>query len=200
MWKHLYGPKKETPLYITIVSGLPRSGTSMMMRMLEAGGMEVVIDNVRQADADNPYGYYEFEKVKKIKEDASFLEETHGKAFKMVSLLLYELPKAKQYKIIFMKRNIDETLASQKVMLGRGGKGVEEDNIGMKRAFENHIHQITLWLAQQEHTDVMYVNYHDVLEDALASAQAINQFLGNRLDVRKMAAIVDQALYRHRAQ
>ena len=114
--------------------------------------MEVVIDNVRQADTDNPYGYYEFEKVKKIKEDSSFLEGTYGKAFKMVSLLLYELPKDRHYKIIFMKRNMDEMLASQKFMLERAGKSSEEGSTEMKRVFEKHLHQVTLWLAQQENT------------------------------------------------
>ena len=102
---------------ITIVSGLPRSGTSMMMRMLEAGGMEVVTDNIRKANGDNPHGYFEFEKVKKIKEDSSWLDETFGKVFKMVSMLLYELPSDKNYKIIFMKRNMKEIMASQRIML-----------------------------------------------------------------------------------
>jgi hypothetical protein len=195
MWKHPFDLKQD----ITIVSGLPRSGTSVMMQMLKAGGMEVVTDNIRQADADNPHGYYEFEKVKKIKEDASFLDETYGKAFKMVSLLLYDLPKDKRYKIIFMKRNMDEMLASQKVMLQRGGKHVEEDSTGMKKSFERHLDQITSWLAQQENIDVIYVNYHDVITHALSTVQAINQFLGNRLDVHHMVAVVDQALYRNRA-
>src|SRR5271157_2249400 len=92
---------------IIIVSGLPRSGTSLMMQMLENGGVVVVTDGIRTADTDNPRGYFEFERVKKIKEDASWLPETRGKAFKMVSQLLYDLPPTEKYKIVFMDRDLD---------------------------------------------------------------------------------------------
>src|SRR5438270_5105425 len=104
---------------IIIVSGLPRSGTSLMMQMLDQGGVEVLTDNIRTADTDNPRGYYEFEKVKKIKQDASWLPQTRGKAFKMVSQLLYDLPASEQYLIIFMERDLDEMLLSQEKMLER---------------------------------------------------------------------------------
>ena len=99
---------------ITIVSGLPRSGTSMMMQILESGGMKVITDNIRKADEDNPHGYYEYERVKKIKDDTGWLKETRGKAFKMISLLLYDLPSNENYKVIFMKRKMSEILASQR--------------------------------------------------------------------------------------
>src|SRR5262245_36404912 len=101
------------PPEIIVVSGLPRSGTSLMMQMLDGGGIEVVTDNVRTADTDNPRGYYELEKVKRIKHDASWLPETRGKAFKMVSQLLYDLPPTECYRIIFMERDFDEMLLSQ---------------------------------------------------------------------------------------
>src|SRR5713101_3371282 len=107
---------------IIIVSGLPRSGTSLMMQMLENGGVEIVTDNIRAADTDNPRGYYEFEKVKKIKQDASWLPATRGKAFKMVSQLLYDLPTSEQYRIIFMERDLEEVLLSQEKMLQRLGR------------------------------------------------------------------------------
>ena len=107
---------------IIIVSGLPRSGTSLMMQMLDNGGIEVVTDNVRTADTDNPRGYYEFEQVKKIKEDVSWLPGTRGKAFKMVSQLLYELPASEKYRVIFMERDLDEMIRSQEKMLARLGK------------------------------------------------------------------------------
>src|SRR5713101_4497721 len=106
---------------IIIVSGLPRSGTSLMMQMLENGGVEVMTDNTRTADTDNPRGYYEFEKVKKIKQDSSWLPLTRGKAFKMVSQLLYDLPPGERYRIIFMGRDLDEVLLSQEKMLERLG-------------------------------------------------------------------------------
>src|SRR5512143_2182608 len=114
--------------FTVIVSGLPRSGTSMMMRVLEAGGMEVAVDNVRRADEDNPRGYYEFEQVKNIRQDKSWFNGLQGRAVKMVSMLLYDLPADKRYKIVFMKRNMQEILSSQRIMLDRRGeKGQEPD-------------------------------------------------------------------------
>ncbi|MGO9469165.1 MAG: hypothetical protein ACLQVF_33985 [Isosphaeraceae bacterium] len=108
--------------HIIIVSGLPRSGTSLMMQMLDQGGVEIVTDNIRRADTDNPRGYYELEQVKKIKNDVSWLPATRGKAFKMVSQLLYELPPTEEYRVIFMERDLDEMLVSQEKMLARLNK------------------------------------------------------------------------------
>jgi hypothetical protein len=111
----------NTENFITIVSGLPRSGTSMMMQMLAAGGMPALADNLRQADEDNPRGYYEFERVKEVATDSSWLDEAEGKAVKMVYRLLYDLPADRSYRVIFMIRSLDEVIASQQVMLERSG-------------------------------------------------------------------------------
>jgi len=199
MSKQLFGLEKTASAAITIVSGLPRSGTSMMMRMLEVGGMEVMTDNIRQADADNPLGYYELEKVKRIQEDATFLDDAHGKAFKMVSMLLRHLPPHKDYKIIFMRRDLQEVLASQKIMLARRGKDTSGDDQEMARHFAKHLDDMAAWLATQQHMDVMYVGYHDVFRHPLRSAETVNRFVGHRLDPHKMAAVVEPTLYRNRA-
>lgn len=200
MWRHLFGAARQPPQAITIVSGLPRSGTSMMMRMLEAGGMAVVVDNLRPADADNPYGYYEFERVKQLKDDASFLDHAHGKALKAVFTLLYDLPQDRTYDIIFMQRKMTEVLRSQRTMLHRHGKDSQPiDDEKMGQLFAKHLEEAYAWLAMQEHFQVLYVNYEDVMTAPLANAQRVNQFLGNRLDARKMAAMVDPTLYRNRA-
>jgi hypothetical protein len=199
MWKRLFRPKNMSASYITIVSGLPRCGTSMMMQMLAAGGLEVLVDHIRQADKDNPNGYYELEKVKKIKEDALFIEHATGKVFKMVSLLLYDLPPGKQYKIIFMKRNLEEMLTSQRIMLQRNKKDPQDNNEEeLRKNFENHMSKIIPWLDRQENMEVIYVNYNDVVKNPHLYAQAVNQFLSNRLDVQKMVEVVDQTLYRNR--
>jgi hypothetical protein len=171
----------------------------MMMRMLEAGGMEIVTDHIRQADADNPQGYYELEKVKKVKEDAAFLDDTHGKAFKMVSLLLRDLPPHKDYKIIFMQRDMAEVLASQKIMLQRRGKNTSRDTQEMGQIFAKHLDDITAWLGAQPHMDVLYVHYSHIMQQPLTSAETVNDFLGQHLDAHKMAAVVDFTLYRNRA-
>jgi hypothetical protein len=184
---------------VTIVSGLPRSGTSMMMRMLEAGGMGVLTDHIRTADVDNPKGYYEFERVKQIKDDQAWLDDAKGKAVKMVSALLIDLPPGYQYKVIFMRRRIEEILASQRQMLIRQGKpadAVADDR--MAAMFEKHIVQMKAWLVQQPNLEVVYVDYNDMLRDPLQPVQAIDALLGHRLDTDEMLKVVDPALYRQR--
>ena len=107
---------------IVVVSGLPRSGTSLMMQMLQAGGMPLLIDDLRPADTDNPNGYWEYEPVKRLQQDNSWIPQAEGKAVKVVSALLQYLPPQHTYKIIFMQRPMQEVLASQTVMLERRGE------------------------------------------------------------------------------
>ena len=184
---------------ITIVSGLPRSGTSMMMKMLEAGGMEVLTDNIRTADEDNPKGYYEFERVKQIEEDREWLPEAQGKVVKMIAALLKHLPPDYDYKIIFVRRNMEEILASQKQMLIR--RGEPTDRIGdekMAALFQRHVQQVEAWLAEQPNIDVLYTHYNEILASPEENAVRINHFLGNTLDVKSMTEIVDPELHRQR--
>lgn len=183
---------------IVIVSGLPRSGTSMMMKMLEAGGIEVIIDDIRKADEDNPKGYYEFEDVKKIKENVSWLRGAQGKAVKMVSMLLYELPSTYNYQIIFMRRGIGEILASQRKMLERKGeKNIPADE-EMWRLYDKHLRGIEEWLDKQANMKVLYLHYGDVLNTPNKSAETIREFLNIPLDTEKMVQTVDKSLYRNK--
>lgn len=182
---------------ITIVSGLPRSGTSLMMQMLECGGMTIVTDEIRAADVDNPRGYFEFEKVKKVREDASWLPDARGKGFKMVSQLLYELPASERYRIIFMERNIDEMLRSQEKMLNRlDRKAAPRDE--MKRSYALHVEKLYEWLRQQQHIDVLHVSYNELVENPQAEAERVGEFLDGKLNVESMAGAVDPSLYRNR--
>jgi len=185
--------------FITIVSGLPRSGTSMMMQMLVAGGIPALTDNIRRADEDNPRGYYELEAVKKVKEDTSFLDAARGKVVKMVHLLLYDLPPRHRYRVVFMRRQIDEVLASQKVMLERLGKpGGKLTDADLARVFESQIAQLQEWLAGQPHFAVCYVNYNHVIRDPAPIVEELNGFLGGALDTAAMMRSVDPSLYRRR--
>ncbi len=186
--------------HITIVSGLPRSGTSMMMQMLDAGGMEILTDHIRKADADNPHGYFELEKAKKIKEDASWLPDARGKAFKIVSMLLYALPAEYQYRIIFMKRDMAEILASQSRMLRRLNKESSTNDAEMGRLFGKHLAEIEAWLGRQTDMETMTVNFRDVIASPAAVAVAVNRFLGAVLDAGNMVRAVDPALYRNKAE
>jgi hypothetical protein len=185
--------------YVTIVSGLPRSGTSMMMKMLEAGGMAVVTDNVRTADEDNPKGYYEFERVKKIETDTAWLPEARGKVVKMISALLRHLPADHRYKVVFMRRRIDEVLASQRQMLVRRGKPTDAVSDEKRAAaFAKHVGQVEEWLAARPDVDVLYVSYNEMVDDPAPHAARIAAFLDGGLDTAAMAGVVAGELYRQR--
>lgn len=183
---------------VIVVSGLPRSGTSMMMKMLEAGGITPLIDNIREADIDNPKGYYEFERVKKLPEDVAWLPEAEGKAVKMVSMLLRDLPTDRHYKVIFMRRKMEEILASQKKMLERTKKDIVVDDAEMKELFEMLLEQQLKWLAEQTHIDVLYTWYHEILENPEPVIAEVNAFLGGQLDIAAMHDTVDTSLYRNK--
>ena len=186
-------------LDIILVSGLPRSGTSMMMQMLEAGGIELIVDHIRKADEDNPKGYYEFEKIKQLEKDSSWLENAYGKAVKVISMLLYHLPTNKNYKIIFMTRKMDEVLASQNKMLKRRGQPPDNvDDQVMAEKFNKHLRKISKWLNKQENMETIFINYNDVISSPMEKSKKTNRFLGNMLNINKMVNVVDSFLYRQR--
>jgi hypothetical protein len=184
---------------IVIVSGLPRSGTSMMMKILEAGGMSIATDNIREADEDNPKGYYELEKVKKLKIDNTWLGDIAGMAVKMISMLLYDLPARYSYKIIFMRRKLEEVLASQKRMLERHDRLADyAGDDEMRELYGQHLEEVERWLGQQDNIEVVYVNYKDFLEAPVENVKRLNESLGGHLDESAMAEVVDSQLYRQR--
>ena len=184
---------------ITIVSGLPRSGTSMMMRMLDAGGLLALTDGIREADDDNPRGYYEFEPVKKTKEDASWLESARGKVVKMVHLLLLDLPTDRRYHVIFMRRHLDEVLRSQDVMLARKGKDTGSlSNEKVKEVFRAQLDRVDKYLREHSNFEMLHVSYNEMIDGATPAVRAVNEFLGGWLDEQAMAGVVDPSLYRQR--
>lgn len=187
---------------IIIVSGLPRSGTSMMMKMLEAGGIPPLTDQIRAADDDNPKGYYEFERVKQLdKGDTAWVADAQGKAVKVISQLLRHLPADQEYRVIFMRRHMDEILASQKKMLVHRGEDPHRvSDEELTALFEKHLVHVTQWLDQQPNIKTLYLHYSDVLADPHPAANQINAFLDGRLDTQAMTISVDPALYRNRQQ
>jgi hypothetical protein len=199
--KHIFG-KKQFEEDIIVVSGLPRSGTSMMMGMLEAGGVEILTDSVREADEDNPKGYFEFEPVKELAQDRSksWLEDAPGKAIKVISELLTELPSGFRFKLIFMNRNLEEVIASQNKMLVRRGEPPDAgDDEKMTLLFERHLGKVNRWIDRQSQFEVIFLDYKRVLEDPAGQAEKIKAFLLRELDVTKMARVVDRELYRNRS-
>jgi tagatose-1,6-bisphosphate aldolase len=170
-----------------------------MMSMLAAGGMPVLVDKVRGADIDNPRGYFEYEPVKALKTESSWVKESGGKAVKMVYLLVYDLPPEMDYRVLVMHREIGEVLASQRVMLERLGKPSRVDDEKMAALFRNHLVKFAAWVKERPYISVLDVNYNEMVADPVPMAGAINHFLGGGLDTGKMAAAVDPSLYRNRA-
>ena len=197
--KKLFQPTNKEP--IIIVSGLPRSGTSMMMKMLEAGGIPPLTDEIREADTDNPKGYYEFERVKKLdKGDTAWLPEAEGKSVKVISALLKHLPDDYDYRIIFMRRDMDEILASQRKMLIRRGENADDvDETTMAQLFKKHLNQVENWLAQQSNVQTIFLHYSAILADPVPAIAKLNAFLGEKLEATAAAQVVDPDLYRNRS-
>jgi hypothetical protein len=187
---------------IVIVTGLPRSGTSMMMAMLDKGGMAVLADQQRRADVDNPRGYYEFERVKQLdKGDNAWLSQAEGKAVKVISALLKYLPETYAYQVLFMHRPLAEVIASQNKMLVHRGTAQSSPVADEKLAYlyEKHVEATVAWLEAQANMALLHVDYHQILATPAAQTAQINRFLGGHLDVRRMAQVVDPALYRNRS-
>jgi hypothetical protein len=172
----------------------------MMMKMLEAGGIPPVTDEIREADEDNPKGYYEFERVKQMDQgDTSWVPGAQGKVVKVISALLKHLPDDHQYRVVFVRRNMPEILASQRKMLIRRGEDPDKmDDKQMAMLFEKHLRQVEEWMAARPNFQVLYVHYTDVLTDPMPQIAKINEFLGEALDTQAMATVVDRNLYRNR--
>jgi hypothetical protein len=186
---------------ITIVSGLPRSGTSLMMQMLVAGGMSALSDGERRADTDNPRGYLEWERIKQLANDPACIAEGEGKVVKVISRLLLSLPAGHEYRIIFMQRPLPEVLASQDEMLRRRGAYKEgSDPALISAAFEKHLREVYAWLDGKPYVKAVRIAYHDVLSRPKDIGQQLEQFLGIPLDLEAMAQQVDSSLYRNRSK
>ncbi len=173
----------------------------MMMRMLEAAGISPMTDNIRRADEDNPRGYYEFERVKELPSDSSWVPEARGKAVKVISALLRHLPAGESYKVLFMRRRIGDVLASQKQMLVRRGKADDgSDDERMAALFAKHVSEVEAAIAQTPGFEVLYVAYEDVIADPAGKAAEIAAFLdsgsGIAADADAMVGIVEPALHR----
>lgn len=197
LWRRLrYGEP------VILVSGLPRSGTSMAMKMLEAGGLPVVADGVRSADEDNPKGYFEDERVKALGEspDKTWLRRARGRAIKIISYLLKDLPPDNNYKVIFLRRDLREVLASQSKMLERRNEASGVSDEQMIEIYQSHLWRVDYLFRHAGHFDRLDLQYADVVADPRRAAERIDAFLGGRLDVERMVEAVDPQLYRNRAE
>ena len=186
---------------IVVVSGLPRSGTSMMMQMLHAGGLDIVTDGVRAADGSNPRGYLEFEAVKDLDKGARpvWLAAARGKAVKIVSSLVRWLPQSYDYRFIFMRRDLDEVIASQDRMLAERGVPQDgEDRERIRQLYRAHVEETLRLLRGRRCFSILVVDYRETLAQPERIARRLDRFLGGQLDVARAAAAADPVLYRNR--
>ncbi len=170
---------------IVIVSGLPRSGTSMLMSMLEAGGLPIMTDQLREADVDNPKGYFEYERIKDLEKetDKSYVREGRGKVLKVISFLIKDLPEDNDYRVIFMRRDLDEVLTSQNKMIDRlGTQDTSADLEAMKEAYRNDIVRTRLFCKKRPNFELIEVHYRIAIENSAEACRAVNEFLGGALD------------------
>jgi predicted AlkP superfamily phosphohydrolase/phosphomutase/tetratricopeptide (TPR) repeat protein len=193
-------PDESAPSeYVTVVAGLPRSGTSMMMQMLDAGGLDILTDRKRKADEDNPKGYYELEKATQLRKKRDWLGNAMSKGVKIVAQLLPFLPKDLPIRVVFIERNLDEVLASQKTMLSRMKRDSGKfSDAQIQAAYSRQLDMVKQWLANNPNAWVLYLQHRDVIREPARCAGLVNHFLGGRLDVEAMAQVVDPELYRQR--
>lgn len=181
---------------ITIVSGLPRSGTSMMMKMLQAGGFELLVDGIRTADEDNPKGYFEYEKVKRLHKDSSWLHLAQGKVIKVISPQLIHLPADFQYRVVFMERTIEEIIKSQNEMLKRRKQNAAADDLTTQNLYVKHLAQIRSWLGGQKNILTHNISYNILLSSPLEEVQRLIGFLGQVAEPEDLLQVIDHSLYR----
>ena len=183
---------------ITIVSGLPRSGTSLMMQMLEKGGLPILTDNIRQADEDNKRGYYEYEKVKNLRQDNTWLQEADGKAVKIITQLLPYVDKEKEYFVLYMVRPLEQIINSQREMLknlDQTGANLSSDDLA--KAYSAQTNRVQNWLIANK-VRCLFIFYPEVLSQPLEKAQEIENFLNIKLNIENMASAIDTTMWRQK--
>lgn len=185
--------------FVTVVSGLPRSGTSLAMQMLQAGGIPAMTDRLRTPDDDNPRGYYEFEPVKLLRSDRSWFADARGRSVKIIHMLLTELPDDIPCRVLFMRRDLGEVVRSQKIMLERSGKpggALTPERLGA--VYESQLAGVARWLAARPAFSVLDVAYAGLVTNPGPVIAEMDAFLGGGLDTGAMGRAVDPALYRNR--
>lgn len=189
-----------SPLPVNVVSGLPRSGTSLAMQMIHAGGIPALTDGQRTSDDSNPRGYFELERVKQLKQDKSWLDDAAGKVVKVIHLLLAELPDDRPYRVVFMQRDLREVVQSQATMLARSGRaGGQLAPERLIAVYEQQLKTVEQWLAARPNFSVLRVPYAQLVSDPAGVVPTVNAFLGGTLDEARMRAAVDPGLHRNKA-
>ncbi len=188
----------QIPELITIVSGLPRSGTSLMMQMLHAGGMPVLTDRIRSPDAANPRGYFELEAVKQTRYQSAWLADAPRHAVKVIYRLLYDLPADREYHVLFMQRDLAQVIDSQQVMLGKALTGNMERQ-RLMTIFQKELNALDSWLKGRSYLHLQPVPHSQLIHDPIPVIETIKSFLKYPLDTQAMCRVIDPRLHRQKA-
>lgn len=189
-------PESAAPLII--VTGLPRSGTSLVMSLLHAGGHPILTDSLRPPDPDNPHGYFEYSPVKSLMSDATWLPAHHGQAIKIISPLLPYIPTSLPLKVILIERPLAEVLASQAAMLTRAGKPQPADPALLARAWQNQIATTHTLLAHRPHTQLLTLQHRELLQNPAAEIDRLLNFLPTLRNRAALLRTIDPALHRQK--
>lgn len=184
---------------ITVVSGLPRSGTSLMMQILEASGYEILTDGLRKADENNLNGYYEYEHVKSLAKDNSWMAEAEGKAVKIIAQLLPYLPEGFEYRIFYMERNLDEIVSSQSRMLGRLNKKVSPtDNNVLKSVFEKQSIAVIKQMTCRTDVSLLRVSFNGLMNNSESEIEALQRFSVGKISKEAVMRVINPEHYREK--
>ena len=180
---------------IVIVSGLPRSGTSVMMQMMDKGGLDVLTDGNRKSDDSNPKGYFEYDPVMSLHKDNTWLDKAQNKSLKVVAPLLKFLDPKFRYKVIFMNRDLTEVVKSQQKMIG---KNPDVLPINLFEAYKKHLRQVEIWKEREPGVELIYVDYKDVINNTKKVVDKVVSFIGVDMNKNEMENCVDKSLYRNK--
>jgi hypothetical protein len=180
-----------------IVSGLERSGTSMLMQILKAGGIPISFDKSRKPDVNNPKGYFELEGgkiINKLMGGVFPLKLYLGEFIKITAYGLKYLPKG-NYKIIYSERNIEEILDSMEKMTGE----IDSDRSQIKDSFQKLNNMIKKKIISRDDAEILFLNYNEIMKNPKKNINKIGGFLKIKdLDVEEMMRVIDIGLYRNR--
>lgn len=194
-----FNDKISTMFYdnqIVVVSGLPRSGTSLMMQMLQSGGIEVLTDSNRKADVSNPKGYLEYKPVMALHKDNSWLNIAQNKSIKIVAPLLKFLDPKYRYKVIFMTRDLSEVVKSQQKMIG---KDIDTLPVKLFEAYKRQLQQVETWKEKEPSVEFIYIDYKDAIYNTERTVKKVASFVGKQLNTEAMQSCVDKNLHRNKA-
>ncbi len=191
--------RRDAAREIVVVTGLPRSGTSMLMQAVTAGGVPPLTDNLRAPDEDNPRGYFEFEPATRLRTDRSWIPRARGKVVKLVLPLLPYLPPGELYRIVLIQRDLSEVAASQHTMLERlqrSGQAAALSETELQRAYLGHEEEVARWLESRQEIAVLSLDYDRLLGDPRSGAARLAVFLGSSFDSDPAAAAIVPQLRR----